>query len=58
MALRLFRCPACDHHLRLGAHHCGRCREPAPARNRRGTLILLAVGLAGALLLAAFLTLS
>lgn len=43
--LRLFRCPTCGHHMRLGKSHCGYCHTPKPMHLRLTTYgALLLVG--------------
>lgn len=41
MSLRLFRCPNCQHEMRLGAGRCGRCDHAAPFYNWTATHLVL-----------------
>lgn len=50
MAVRIFTCPHCEHQLRLGVMHCGRCGARTPLMNWWGAQIILLLLLAGLLL--------
>ena len=54
---RLFRCNRCDHMLRLGSAECGSCCASTPFYNRKSTLLILPLLLAGLVFAFTFLSL-
>ena len=45
MAIRLYRCYDCTHHVKLGARKCGKCYAPTPIYNQLLWILISVFGL-------------
>ncbi|TYP83592.1 hypothetical protein BD830_103632 [Maritimibacter alkaliphilus HTCC2654] len=42
MAIRIFKCTACGHRMRLASNYCGSCFNEKPGWQKPGSLIAMA----------------